>query len=78
MILEMNEELYDTNLVQWLQLSGEHIVQIRPANERVLWVEFLIKEVESLLSPEDANALLAELRAVINHRLQYGAWPQHQ
>ena len=72
----MNQELYDTNLMQWLQLSGEHIVQIRPAHERVLWVEFLIKEVESLLPPKDTVALLTELQGAIGHRLEHGDWAQ--
>ncbi len=72
----MNQELYDTNLMQWLQLSGEHIVQIRPAHERVLWVEFLIKEIEALLSPDDTAALLAELQDAIAHRLQEGVWAE--
>jgi hypothetical protein len=72
----MNEELYDTNLVQWLQLSGEHIVQIRPAHERVVWVEFLIKEVESLLPPQDTVTLLTELQGAIARRLAHGVWDQ--
>lgn len=68
-------ELYDPNLVQWLQLSGEHIVKLRPMEERAQWVEFLIKEIEAMLPAEEATALLDELQSAIDYRRQNATWP---
>ncbi len=68
-------ELYDPNLVQWLQLSGEHIVKLRPMEERAQWVEFLIKEIEAMLPAEETTTLLGELQGAIDHRLQHTTWP---
>lgn len=68
-------ELYDPNLVQWLQLSGEHIVKLRPLEERAQWVEFLIKEIEAMLPADEATAVLVELQGDITYRLQQATWP---
>lgn len=68
-------ELYDPNLVQWLQWSGEHIVKLRPMEERARWVEFLIKEIEAMLPADEATAVLVELQGDINYRLQQATWP---
>lgn len=70
------KDLYDTNLVQWLQLSGEYMVEMRPVEERGLWVQFFLREIEAHVPAEEIAALLAEVRSVLNHRLQYGAWPE--
>ena len=44
--------LYDPDLTQWLQLSGEYIANVRPAEERSQWVMFLLDEVKAFLSAE--------------------------
>jgi hypothetical protein len=62
-------ELYDQNLVQWLQDSGEYIGRVRPADERTAWIMFLLEQVEPFLSAEENTALLSEVQAMIQERL---------
>jgi hypothetical protein len=62
-------ELYDQNLVQWLQLSGEYIGRVRPADERTAWIMFLLDQVQPFLTPEENSALLSEVQTSIQDRL---------
>lgn len=61
--------LYDHNLTPWLQLSGQYIVQERPANERAQWVLELLNEIQQFLSPEEFAALLREVGTEIGQRI---------
>jgi hypothetical protein len=56
-------QLYDPDLTQWLQHSGEFIGRLRPADERAEWILFLVDEVKAFLAPEDYARLLEELQA---------------
>lgn len=56
-------QLYDPDLTQWLQHSGEFIGRVRPADERAEWILFLVDEVKAFLTPEDYARLLDELWA---------------
>ena len=55
-------ELYDQNLTQWLQLSGEYIGRVRPANERADWIMFLFEQIQPFVDPPDFDALLVEIQ----------------
>lgn len=66
-------ELYDQNLVQWLQLSGEYIGRVRPADERTAWVMFLLEQVEPFVSQEEFATLLTEVQTSIQDRLATAA-----
>ena len=59
-------QLYDPDLTQWLQLSGEYIAKVRPAEERVDWVMFLLAEIKALLSADEYATLLNELQSAID------------
>ncbi len=61
-------QLYDPDLTQWLQHSGEYIGRLRPAEERADWILFLVDEVKAFLAPEEFAGLLAELQAGIATR----------
>jgi hypothetical protein len=62
------EKLYDQNLTQWLQLSGEYIGRVRPADERVAWMEFLLDEIRPFVPPAEYDQFLGELGAAIGQR----------
>ena len=62
-------ELYDQNLVQWLQFSGEYIGRVRPADERTAWIMFLLDQVQPFLTAKEYSALLSEVQASIQDRL---------
>ena len=62
-------KLYDPDLTQWLQLSGEYIATIRPADERVDWVLFLLAEIKVQLPPEEYVELLGELATAVRSNL---------
>jgi hypothetical protein len=65
------EKLYDQNLTQWLQLSGEYIGRVRPADERIAWMEFLLDEIRPFVPPAEYATFLAELQqAIAERRLQ--------
>jgi hypothetical protein len=65
------EKLYDQNLTQWLQLSGEYIGRVRPSDERVAWMEFLLDEIRPFVPPAEYATFLAELQqAIAERRLQ--------
>ncbi len=53
--------LYDPDLTQWLQLSGEYIGHVRPAGERSAWVMFLFEQIKPFLSAEEYQALVSEV-----------------
>lgn len=63
-------QLYDPDLIQWLQNSGEYIGRIRPADERAAWILLLIDEVRAFLTPEEYTELLDELARAIAMRQQ--------
>jgi hypothetical protein len=62
------EKLYDQNLTQWLQLSGEYIGRVRPSDERVAWMEFLLDEIRPFVAPAEYDQFLEELQAAIAKR----------
>jgi hypothetical protein len=62
------EKLYDQNLTQWLQLSGEYIGRVRPSDERVAWMEFLLDEIRQFVPPAEYAGFLEELQAAIAKR----------
>ncbi|MBE2240435.1 MAG: hypothetical protein IAE81_21790 [Caldilineaceae bacterium] len=62
--------LYDPDLTQWLQLSGEYIGRVRPANERVDWIMFLFEQIKPFISQEEYQKLLAEVRAALETQQQ--------
>lgn len=59
-------ELYDQNLTQWLQLSGEYIGRVRPANERTDWIMFLFEQIEPFVPPAEFEPFLAEVQKRIS------------
>ena len=61
-------QLYDPDLTQWLQHSGEYIGRLRPAEERAEWILFLVDEVKAFLAPEDYARLLDEVQQGIAAR----------
>ena len=63
-------QLYDPDLTQWLQHSGEYIGRLRPADERADWILFLVDEVKAAMSgaPEDYARLLDEVQQGIAAR----------
>jgi hypothetical protein len=62
------EKLYDQNLTQWLQLSGEYIGRVRPSDERVAWMEFLLDEIRPFVPPAEYDQFLGELQTAIGKR----------
>ena len=65
--------MYDPDLTQWLQLSGQNIVQNRPAAERIPWVLFLLDEMKAFLTPDEYSALLSGLQDALQARLDESA-----
>ena len=57
--------LYDPDLTQWLQLSGEYIGRVRPANERVDWLLFLFEQIKPFLSEAEYQELLAQVQQAL-------------
>ena len=62
-------QLYDPDLTQWLQLSGEYIAGVRPVDERADWVLFLLAEIKAQLPQEEYVELLGELATTIRSNL---------
>jgi hypothetical protein len=60
--------LYDQNLTQWLQLSGEYIGRVRPSDERVAWMQFLLDEIRQFVPPAEYDRFLSELQLAIAER----------
>lgn len=57
--------LYDPDLTQWLQLSGEYIGRVRPADERVDWILFLFEQIKPFVSAEEYQALLDSVQTAL-------------
>lgn len=57
--------LYDPDLTQWLQRSGEYIGRVRPVDERTRWVMFLFEQIKPFLAPEEYQAFLASVQEAI-------------
>lgn len=62
------EALYDQNLTQWLQLSGEYIGRVRPSEERVAWIQFLLDEIRQFVPAAEYDTFLGELQQAIAER----------
>ena len=58
-------KLYDPDLTQWLQLSGEYIGRVRPAAERVDWILFLFEQIKPFVSAEEYQALLDDVQTAL-------------
>ncbi len=61
--------LYDPELTQLLQKSGEYIGHIRPTDESSAWVLFLLDEVKAFLTPAEYKTLLEGLQEELSLRL---------
>jgi hypothetical protein len=66
------ERLYDQNLTQWLQLSGEYIGRVRPSEERVAWMQFLLDEIRQFVPATEYDNFLGELQQAIGERRHQG------
>jgi hypothetical protein len=64
--------LYDQNLTQWLQLSGEYIGRVRPSDERVAWMQFLLDEIRQFVPTVEYDTFLGELQQAIAERRVQG------
>lgn len=62
--------LYHPDVTQWLQLSGQYIVQNLPREERVPWILFLMDEMKQFMAEEDYTAMLDELQDELQTRLR--------
>ena len=62
------KELYDHQLTEWLQLSGEYIARIRPDDERCAWIMFLLEQIKPFLSAAEYAQLLGEIKAAIDEQ----------
>ena len=62
--------LYDPELTQWLQLSGEYIGRVRPAAERVDWILFLFEQIKPFVSAEEYQALLDDVQTALQAQKQ--------
>ncbi|HHY57996.1 MAG TPA: hypothetical protein GYA08_21475 [Chloroflexi bacterium] len=62
--------LYDPDLTQWLQLSGEYIGRVRPAAERVEWILFFFEQIKPFVSAEEYRALLDAVQAALQAQKQ--------
>ncbi len=62
--------LYDPDLTQWLQLSGEYIGRVRPADERVDWILFLFEQIKPFVSAEEYQALLDSVQTALQAQKQ--------
>ena len=63
-------DLYDPELTQWLQLSGEYIGRVRPADERVDWILFLFEQIKPFVSTEEYQALLDAVQTALQAQKQ--------
>jgi hypothetical protein len=57
--------LYDPDLTQWLQLSGEYIGRVRPPTERVDWVLFFFDQIKPFLSEAEYQQLLVDVQKAL-------------
>lgn len=62
--------VYHPDLTNWLQLSGQYIVQNQPVEERVPWVLFLLDEMKQFMPPEEYATMLRQLQAELGARLE--------
>lgn len=62
--------LYDPELTQWLQLSGEYIARVRPADERVDWIIFFFEQIKPFLTAEEYQTLLGAVQAALETQKQ--------
>ena len=62
--------LYDPELTQWLQRSGEYIGRVRPADERVDWILFLFEQIKPFVSTEEYQALLDAIQTALQAQKQ--------
>lgn len=63
-------DLYDPELTQWLQLSGEYIGRVRPADERVDWILFLFEQIKPFVAAEEYQALLDAVQTALQAQKQ--------
>lgn len=62
------ESLYDPDLTQWLQLAGEYIGHVRPADERVGWVMFLFDQVKPFMPEGEYREFVAAVAQALHDR----------
>lgn len=64
----MKPPFYDSDLIQWLQLSGEIIGRMDDhAESRADWILFLIDEVKGFIAADEYAAMLAQLDDAITN-----------
>ena len=69
-------QLYDPDLTQWLQLSGEYIAKVRPAEERIDWIMFLLAEIKAFLSADEYAALLSGFQSAVDSEMNKSENPK--
>ena len=60
--------LYDVELTPLLQNAGEYIVRLRPAEERIDWMIFLVDQIQPFLSAEEFDSFLHDLQRAVAAR----------
>ncbi|MEZ4771402.1 MAG: hypothetical protein R2844_23665 [Caldilineales bacterium] len=65
---------YDHVITENLQTAAELIVNTRPTAERPDWVAFFLNEIQSILAPEEFQALLEQVQERVTGRLESGEW----
>jgi hypothetical protein len=53
-------------------MSGEYIGRVRPSDERVAWMLFLLDEIRQFVPPAEYNTFVSELQQAIGERLRQG------
>ena len=61
-------QLYDHQLTEWLQNSGEYIARLRPADERTAWILFLLDQIKPFLTQEEYGSFLDELKVAVEEQ----------
>ena len=60
-------ELYDVEVTPLLQNAGEYIARLRPANERVAWIMFLVDQIKPFLTEDEFDAFLRDLHNAVGN-----------
>ena len=65
--IQTMSELYDAEVTPLLQNAGEYIARLRPANERVAWVMFLVDQIKPFLTEDEFDEFLRDLRTAVGN-----------
>jgi hypothetical protein len=64
---------YDHVITENLQTTAE-LILLKPKEEWVYWVRFLLTEMESQLDRGPAHKLMQDVQALVAARLNTGGW----